>query len=742
MVATDVVVAPWQHLVGKIAPEVLAAPKTGGDPHNKGDWPEVHERVVAYLEANVVGRPWADHLALAAAVLIAWRRDVNTVQNVLWVLHPRFTGLFAALGLETMDGWDAEKHLPAYLKGELLPEDTQSTRSEFWKCYKSAALQSSRWLESLPDSEREIYRQFVLPVANPGLVYGLVKGHEVRRQQQQTRKAETDAVVPQFSALRAEAHFRYNRLIRLRQAYHDAFRKLQTARQSALPLAFSYEEGEDPEKGVPAQEQLHFRIWDRRSFVLAHANSYCKVTIAHAQRRRGTFAEGRNGLFLEFVRAEQLAGDAPPEGLWFTELLQRGMLGNSPRLGQAAEIAAKQEWLRAWGYGEEDSDERVRPFSARISGLLAWPREGGDSAFISEAQAKAEGVLIPVEPLYAAATFGLLAVDLFTTTGMRMNEAMQIRLTPDCFVRLAMPAPPGAQDPSPRVRWAFRLIPKGERTNHAHTYFMGQETKRLLVKVARMLAEHYSLKADESLPVVRFDPHNGRAHRFGPAPYLFQFSRRHLPDEAITACMRFLLHGMVFQTREGQPVVLKAHLLRHAFATHAVQVEKIPLDIVGEWLKQKNLDVTDYYSKPTESMVAEAADLYLARVAARVNVGEAVRRSPEELRKLYEEARGKAGTLAEVIGGYCVSHGYCAAKFTCVGCAGKVPDPAKRGQVERHKQWALAQVDFAVREGLYPEAERMKRLVRDCEAELQEMGQIEAYRRDEARAAQTRFEQW
>src|SRR5215475_1028632 len=90
--------------------------------------------------------------------------------------------------------------------------------------------------------------------------------------------------------------------------------------------------------------------------------------------------------------------------------------------------------------------------------------------------------------------------------------------------------------------------------------------------------------------------------------------------------MRFLLHGMVFKTREGKMVVLKSHLLRHAFATHAVQVEKIPVDIVGAWLHQKDLGVTDYYSKPTESMVAEASDLFLSRIAARIDVSEAVLR--------------------------------------------------------------------------------------------------------------------
>jgi hypothetical protein len=204
--------------------------------------------------------------------------------------------------------------------------------------------------------------------------------------------------------------------------------------------------------------------------------------------------------------------------------------------------------------------------------------------------------------------------------------------------------------------------------------------------------------------------------------------------------MRFLLHGMVFQTREGKRVVLKPHLLRHSFATHAVQVEKIPLDIVGEWLKQKSLDVTDYYSQPTESMVAEAVDLYLARVSVSVHIGQAVHRSPQELQQLYNEAKDKAGTLADVIGGQCVSHGFCAAKFACVGCPGKVPDPAKRLQLERHKIWAMTQVEYATQEGLLPESERMKQLARDCETELQEIDQIEAYRKDEERRVQLRIQ--
>jgi hypothetical protein len=52
------------------------------------------------------------------------------------------------------------------------------------------------------------------------------------------------------------------------------------------------------------------------------------------------------------------------------------------------------------------------------------------------AQRRITGVLLAVEAIYACATIGLMAIDLFTTTGARMNEVMQIRLTEDCIVRL------------------------------------------------------------------------------------------------------------------------------------------------------------------------------------------------------------------------------------------------------------------------------------------------------------------
>lgn len=313
----------WNDLEGKIAPQVLRAPKTSGDPESDGTRPAVAERVVMYLYYRVCGKPWANHLALVAAILTARHRDTNTIQGVLTILHTRFTELFSALQMETMSEWEADTHMRAYLLGEILPEATDATRTRFWKEYNAASTQMQSWLQSLPPEKRPRYQPFLLPPVTPWAVEGLTRRDEVEQEQRQHRKAETDAVVSRFSALRVEAHFRFNKILRLSQAYQQGLREVLPDRAN-LPLDISYDEGDPP------QERLHFRIWDRRTFVLAHAHLYTQTPVTWAQKGIQTFSDERNSLFLEFVKAERLVGDAPAEGLWFSDLLRMGMLGQKP----------------------------------------------------------------------------------------------------------------------------------------------------------------------------------------------------------------------------------------------------------------------------------------------------------------------------------------------------------------------------------------------------------------------------
>ena len=276
--------------------------------------------------------------------------------------------------------------------------------------------------------------------------------------------------------------------------------------------------------------------------------------------------------------------------------------------------------------------------------------------------------------------------------------------------------------------------PKGSKgSDKLADYFVGAETQRNFEKVVQFLQDHYQLQPGSRLPSVPFDPNNGRAHLFPARPYLFQLNKRHLSDWAVTTCMRFLCHGLVFQARDGQTVSLKAHSLRHVFATHAHHVEQLPLDVVAVVLHQKNLQVTGYYAAPQWEQVVAATDLLLDRFATHLgSIEEAMVRTPAELRQQYESARGQMGTLTQVIGGEWTCHALCPISFACTGCAYKIPDPARRDELLEQRQWAMIRLEQVKQRRIGPETVKMQALIQRCNAELEEMNLIEQYRKDES----------
>lgn len=703
----------WQRLQGLVAAEVLAAPRV--------DWERVDGRCIRYLVQHVAGCPWLDHLAVLTAVLTSYAGlDPQTILDQLQSLHPRWRVLFPAYGLQAFSEWWPSEHIPRYLN-DLRFADTLYTRQAFLRCYFSAAAHTQAYIRALPDPEGGTYRRWALPPLPLELHRQLSRRTELTEAAKRRRKEETDAMTPQFARTRGEAHLRWNELNRLRLKFQEAVSLVESG-QEALPLAVSYEE----QQGL---QHLHFVLWDRPSFVLAHAEQYSAATVRHAQRRVSSFQPDQNHYFLEFRRMAYSpeALPEPDEFLWFGDLLKNGLLGTSPGHGTPEEIKEKQEYLRSWGYGD-GAEAKAVPFASFVAGLLTWPK--AQFRFMDEAQDRTEGLFIPVEPLFAAATFGLAALDLFTTTGARMNELMQVSLTTDCLHTLVVE---GAQ------RLVLRMIPKG--SDKLAEYFVGPETQRNLEKVARLLRDHYRLEPAQPIPKVRFDPKNGRSHRFPPRPFLFQFSGRHLPDIAITACLRFLCHGMLFQTLDGRVVPLKAHSLRHVFAGHAHHVEQVPLDVVAAMLHQKDVGVTGYYAAPTRQQVVAAADSLLDRFATHLgNVEDALVRSPAELRRQWNDARQTVGTLSRVVGGHCTCHAVCPVSFACTGCAHKVPDPSRRQEVAEQKDWALVRLAQAEARRLGPEATKMRALIQRCDAELAEMALMEAYREDEKHEPRLRVE--
>jgi hypothetical protein len=753
----------WETIAPLLPQEITCAPKTCGDPAMPDAIRQVRSDIVYYLRDNVLPFSWGPHFALLVGILRGQNLDQNTIRGSLVSLNRGIRDLFQHYRLQHFRDWHPETMIPAYLKGECFPEHTRSRRLRFWIHYNLTSRMMDRWLRSLPPEQQGFYQSWVVPRLDPVHVQGLVSHTALKTEQQERRKAATAAIVPHFAEMRYQAHLRFNQVSRLLAAVNEVLAQTAHLTSNDLPHEFWYDD---------AGERYFFRLWDRRSFALAHA--YGQVAKRAARNKRGAYSDEKNERFVEFVRAERIDTQEPTDGFWFIDLYRRQLVGQLGSRFKGDDVDRAISWLQQWGYmpppaqpgtrREEDSaaaltiqesigdempaewddgdgvceegDTRVAgmpsPFHTGLAGLLSWGLEE-NAKFIAIASDKATGVLFPVQTIYDACMVGLLALNLFTTTGMRVNEAMQIRLSDDCFFKYITRPAPEAQDQRRRVRYGFRLIPKGQRADQPADYFIGQETYRLLVKMAHMLERHYDLQPGDKLPEVSFTRRSGRHHRFANARYLFQYNGQQIDRVAITACMRFLVHGIVFEAEDGSIVVVSAHLLRHAFATYAAHVGKLPLDVIGIMLKHKNPYVTEYYSRPTNEIVAEWADPFLDRLAAHLSEEGILAREPPALRAQYERAVEQVGTLFDVLGGDCTLHGICPIQFACIGCAANVPDPRKRHQVERELARCQERIAECLADNRVHEAERWRQHQRRCLVVLKEMDLLESYQQDEER---------
>jgi hypothetical protein len=202
----------WTALDANLPAEVFHAPQTWGDPSNRGRWPAPHVKVTRHLVNAVLTQPWGVHLTLAAAVMSAKRLDPSSIRGYVVAVNAKMRALFDALGIEAMDEWHPTVVIPAYLREELLPQDTTRTRSHFWSNYSTFQKHMRHWMAGLTEQQRELYRPYVLPVVEPWAVEGLSKVHSSYEESKAERKEATDAVVPYFADMRAEAHRRFNRI--------------------------------------------------------------------------------------------------------------------------------------------------------------------------------------------------------------------------------------------------------------------------------------------------------------------------------------------------------------------------------------------------------------------------------------------------------------------------------------------------------------------------------------------------
>lgn len=662
---------------------------------------KVDQRNLKYLNNNCLNFDWKNHLLLIILIETAQNKDAVTIKAIIGTLNTRFKDIFNHFNITRFLDFDPNVLLYGYLKGEIFPNDSNNKRRRLLEYYSGAEYTTKKWVHNnLSFEEQDYYKQFLLqPISFDSRDFPFQK--LAIEQAQTIRKDETDAIVPMLPTIRAEANLRWNQMKRLRDAFHQQIQEVET-KSLSLPIEFFYDE---PER---IGERFHFRLWDKPSFVLHHQTDFSESIIKQATQKKATYSDKNNAYFLEFIRAESIEDESEGEGLWFNELIEVNVLGGWSKSRPIEEHERILKFLSLWGY-EQEHQQKPSPFSSAHKGILT------PSTFVTLHKGKAQGLLIDVEPFYATCTFGLLAIDILTTTGARINELLQINNTKECIL---------IKKVKEKLHFSFKAIPKGR--DSLEEFYISKQTMEHIQTVARLLKEHYAV---EKIPSVLY--REDRKHFFPKSmPYYFQYEGKAMKSNAIYGSIRFLLHGLIFETQSGKPVTIKTHLLRHAFATEAVQRQNVNVDIVAKLLHQRDLNVTAYYSAPTPPQISESISELHDVISSYVDIDDAYLRSPKELQQQFDGHAEKVGVYNKVLGGTCVTDFVCPTKMQCLGCKAKVPEPDQEDELLEVIQLSRDMEKRFKQMGLEVEVRKAKEMAKQARIELKEIDLIKKYREE------------
>jgi hypothetical protein len=678
------------HLENKIDSTIVNLTDSEGQNY----WDRLDKKQFTYFLNNIIDTPWANHLVLNTLCLYARNLTVNSIYNLVSTVNNRLILIFEEAQIDSMDDFNfglVEK----YMTGIIAPSHSDRQRLMFLTAYNSLVFNMSKWVfTNFHQGISKKLEQYVLPKM-PFDNRDFSVREKAISTAKTSRKSETSAITPLLPQVRAEGYFRWNQLKRLRELVRSLIED-----NVCLPYKFSYDESEY------TNERWTFVLWDKESF-----NDTYKVNSSTG-----------NLFFLEFVGAVNIDTNEKGEGLWFLDILKYRLIGlwDGEHLTKT-ERKERIEFLRTWGY--EEADKGQAPFVSRNKGLLT------QSVYVVRNGRKFEKTLINLEPLYAACTFAKFALDICTSTGARMNELLQISFDKQCCVKIV-----NTKHDPPINNFIFRLIPKGR--DEEENYYVPEEAFKFMQELLEVIR---SAEGQNELVKVEYNV-TSRKETMPPKKYLFQYQGEHINQFTMSSIIRFLLHGIIVETSAGKQVVVKTHLLRHAFATHASQVEKLPIDIVKVLMHQKDIDVTSYYSAPTEQQVSESITTLHESWLTQIDIQKGLIRTPQEIQEMYEEYTEKVGTHAKVLGGICTTDSICPSRFSCIGCASKIPQPEFKNDLLDYIKWVDERERAYSQKGLMLEAKKMKITKKRAQDELKEIHLIERVINDERHVLSIRKE--
>jgi hypothetical protein len=419
--------------------------------------------------------------------------------------------------------------------------------------------------------------------------------------------------------------------------------------------------------------------------------------------------------------------------LWFGDLIKYRVL-QKPPLNMSAEQRRERE-VHLSRLGLQDGLICCRP------GLLTPAKERVLS--LSVAMARSGAMLFEPESLYRGVLYAAALSTIALTNGSRMSELLQI--SADRFkVRTYDVKQEGQPTGERRTIYLQWLLPKGKMTEEDRKLFLISEGAYMyLQEIACLLREAH----DGRIPVVSPNRQNAKAEDLHPERYLFQWATEStgrfgaLSPADAGALLRFILYGVNFATKQGEPFAVSVHLFRHVMATVARHEYEVPLEAVAYALHhtcyqtqstcQVIAPATVYYSQQTEEMALSAMASFhtsLEKWVAVLEVGFPDEQTLEHLDEDLRESFERWHTLLETTLGFCGNVDLCPRGYNrtlCIGCPHLVPDPRKQ-QIARY--WRAAYVKLAGEleaQGQEVDARQYRLLVQELDRHLKEMEMLQ-----------------
>lgn len=703
-----------------LPPELENMPHTGASIHLSGKVSLPASRTMKFLHKKAHSSIWTNHLVFVALVMAGGGMVPKSVHSILLtlskVLHDYQSDLVTCDEIgQPIPHLTIENVTHVFKKIAQSGSMSDNNKADWYMRYQSCSNATSAWFARHCQSlgfDKHFYEQLLLPtptdfVLNQSMTRLRKKAEFLQKSR---RKEETNELFPNTRLLYAQANIRLN----LFERFYDAAKQAEAYAIENELVTYRYNYEQD---GTVVHCQIVNISYLFDQFV---ANGFDINEMTPEFYERGGSAKfQRKHYYVEMCNADEL----DREKFWFIELLEAHVFYDKNSVTKKKFEA----FCRAYNYTD---GYLFRSYLTRVS-HMDIPRN-----FISVASERLNRLFVPHHEMRLIFNMGSLATEFCLTSGARINEVLQIAAHPDVLKKLTIPR---IEDPTSYLeRYAVMLIPKGR--DEPEPFFLTDSTFDSLNHLCETAADN-NLIYEEQKVIHSILPHqdNAKYHLLEKRPYLFQVDGKHLTSISLSTAMKLVLHNIAVRnsaTGKLEPIKIKAHVFRHLFATYSVNVEKVPIDVVAKMMNQKYLPVTKYYAEPTLSVVAHHHERIGENLFHSLNLEVESKRLPDEMVTLYETAKSTSGTLTEVLGGTCTSHGQCPAKTACVGCAAKVPDPAKRAVIERKMEWALNEKTWNHENGFGAEERKMDVLIRDCKTELMEMEQIQIYMQSRGEAVQ------